>query len=256
MLPIIKRAADLRRKIHASQPWGFRVASFFFRISSDIIDAFGRVVYAEFVKRGVQDLPDIGDVPALAWQDKLLKLRSRAGDKLPRSYGRKFGQMAWNVVLSKARNPEVVEDAMTAVIEKLLKNPTVIREGVTRAEAEGFVLKALKNEAIDLLRKQTRRREEGEFTRDIADPDTLRQLEDMLPPTVLREIIRDLDRVHPSAAAYVELVFQDYDDREIAQNAMLPHMDGPVSPQALLNWKNRWLPKIKNIIHKHLQEAA
>jgi DNA-directed RNA polymerase specialized sigma24 family protein len=262
---LAKRAADLRRRIFSSLPWGFRVASFFLRLSSGIIDAFGRVVAAEFIKRGVEGLEPIGDEPALAWQDKLKALGSRAGDKLPKSYGRKFAQMAWNVVLGKSRNPEVVEEAMTLVIEKLLKNPTVIREGAMRQEAEGFILKMLKNEATDLLRSKGRRQQreeslvvedEGEsVSRDFMDPSALREIGEMLPEREIREIIRDLDRLHPNAATYIELVFQGYEDREIAENAMLPQMDRAVSPQALFNWKKRWLPKIKEVVLQHIQAA-
>jgi len=257
---LAKRASDLARRIYASLPWGLRVANFFMRLASDMIDAFGRIVLAEMIKRGVTDLPDIGDVPALSWQEKLQKLGTRAADRLPKNYGRKFGQMCWNVMLAKTKNPEMVEELMTWTIERLLANPHVIREGVTRAEAEGFILMMLKNRAKDIWKSQGRRRdinvpelrdEEG-VTIDVMDPNSFKELAEMLPEHTLRAIIRDLEAIHPNAAAYIDLAFQGYDDKEIAENAMLPAMERAVTPAALNKWKKKWLPRIQQVMKKYL----
>lgn len=259
-IKLAQEASVLQRRIYASLPWGFRVARFFLRLASDTIDVFGRVVAAEFIKRGVEGMPEINGQPAEAFREKLVKAGSKAGDKLPRNYGRQFAQSAWNMNMSKIRNPEVIEDAMVTVVEKLLKNPHLIREGVLLREAQAFVLKMVRNETIDILRMKGRRREDSltiedegeEINLDPQDPSALKEIEEMLPPSTLREIARDLDRINESAGTYVNLIFQDYSDREIAEGAMLPHMDGPVSPQALFNWKKRWMPKIEEVIRKHV----
>lgn len=255
------RASKLSRKVYASLPFGYRLARFLLRLASGIVDAFGRVVAAEMIKRGVTDMPDIGSDPAVSWQEKLLKLGPRAGDALPRSYGRKFAQTCWNVGLAKTRKPDVVEEILTSVIEKLVSRPTLIHEGVTRAEAEAFILTLIKNEIIDIQRSKSRwqlsplgeETEEGDFTGDMLDPESLQRLEDAIPASKLQAILRDLERVHPSASEYVRLMLDGYDKNEIAQKALLPHMRGPAAPQALTNWEKRWVPEIRDVFNRHLE---
>lgn len=260
-IKLARAASDLQRRIYASLPWGYRVARFFLRLASGTIDVFGRVVAAEFIKRGVQGMPDVAGKPAESLREALLKKGTRAGDKLPRNYGRQFAQSVWNINMSKIKNPEIIEEAMVSVVEKLLKNPHLIHEGVLLREAQAFVLRMIRNETIDLLRTKGRRREESltredegeEITLDPHDPGALKDIEGMLTPSTLRDIKRDLDRINESASAYIDAVFNDYSDREIAEGAMLPHMQGrPVSPQALFNWKKRWMPKIEEAIRKHI----
>ena len=260
---LAKKASDLARRIYASLPWGVRVANFFLRLGSGIVDAFGQVAYAEFIKRGITGLPDIGNDPAASWQERLLKAGPKAGDRVPRGYGRKYAQMIWNVMLSKTKNPEMVEELMTWAVEHLIAHPAVIKEGVSRQEAEAFVLMMLKNKSTDMFRSQGRRKkiegpsttvdDEGEqVTLDVMDPNAFKELAEMMPEHTLKAIVHDLEALHPNAAAYIDLAFQGYEDREIAQNAMLPNMDQAVSPQALNQWKKKWLPRIQQVVMKYL----
>jgi DNA-directed RNA polymerase specialized sigma24 family protein len=265
---LIKWASDLRRRIYASLPWGLRLGIFLRRLSSSIIDAFGRVMYAEFVKRGVVGMPDIGGQPAASWREKLEKAGTRAGDMVPRGTGREFAQKAWRILLSTTRNPSITEEVMTTVIEKFIKSPNLIQEGSTLRFAEGYVIQALKSHFIDYDRSERRRTrlqgpsltvedDSGEdVVLDVEDPDSWKQIGGLLSPVGLREIHRELERIHPSAAAFVDLSFQGYTPIEMARGAMLPHLEGkPTSPSNVYQWIERWKPRIQEVIQKHIDHG-
>jgi DNA-directed RNA polymerase specialized sigma24 family protein len=265
---LAKQAFDLSRRIYASLPWGFRIADFFLKLASGIVDAFGRVVYAEFIKRGVTGMPDIGAESAAEWQGKLKALGTRAGDKLPRGYGREFGKKAWRIMLSKTRKPEMVEELMTWVIEKLLSQSETIRERVNLAEAEGFILTILKNKAKDEWRSQGRLKEEGlgeeneegDFSGDFLDPHALHRLEQAYSKNWLEKILQearsDLEKIHPDAPLYIDLSLQGYTLKEIVGDyriglpSMLPHVQKkPVTPQA---WEHRTKVNILRVLQQHM----
>lgn len=261
---LTKQAADLRRRIYASLPWGYRLGRFLMRLSSSILDAFGRVMYAEFIKREVSGLPDIGNEPASAWKDRLDKAGTRAGDLIPRGTGREFAQKAWKILLSMTKNPEATEEVMTLVIEKIIKNPSLIKPEPLRV-AEGYIIQALKATYIDRMRFERRRKniqgpsltvedESGEsVTLDPEDPSSWKEIGEMIPESELREILRDLERLHPSAAAYVNLSFQGYTPAEMAREGLLPHLEGkPTSPQNVHQWVQKWKPRIQQVLQKHI----
>jgi len=261
---LYKQADDLRRRIYASLPWGYRLASFLLRLSSSILDAFGRVIFAEFIKRGVKDMPDIGGQPAAAWRDKLLKAGTRAGDMIPRGTGREFAMKAWRVLLSQTKNPEMTEEVMTLVIEKIIKNPSLIKPESLQV-AEGYVITALKATYIDKVRYEKRRKdvrgpsltvedESGDaITLDPGDPSSWKEVGQLIPESELREILHDLERLHPSAAAFVDLSFQGYTPTEMARQGLLPHLEGqPTSVQNVHQWIQKWKPRIQQVLEKHI----
>jgi DNA-directed RNA polymerase specialized sigma24 family protein len=219
------------------------------------------VVYAEFIKRGVEGMPDIGGEPASAWQERLLKLKTRAGDRVPRGYGLAFAKKVWGIALVKARDPNLVEDVMVRAMEKLLKKPVAIDEGVPLQEAEGFIIRMVKNDLLDQFRAQKHRPqlglgekdEEGDYSGDVLDTESLEALGDIISPSDMQEILRDAAKIHPSAPAYIKLRMEGYNKNEIARGAMLPHMEGvPAEPQAITNWEKRWFPKIKQVFEDYL----
>lgn len=258
---LLARANRLNHRIYASLPFGQRVSHLFLKLAGDILDAFARVVSAEFIKRGVVGMEEIRGEPVEVWADRLRRLGPRAGDALPRGYGRSFAQLVWRIGLRRSGRPDLIEEVMTSVIEKLIARPTYVREGVSLPEAQGLVIKMVKNEIIDAQRMGNRWRmdplgdetDEGDFTGDMLDPRTLRKLEDQLTPSKMNRIVEDLARVHPSASEYVRLMLEGYTKREIAQGALLPHMRGPTSPQALTNWEIDWLPKIRKVFQRHME---
>lgn len=262
---LLKWATDLRRRIYASLPWGYRVAVFFRRLASGIMDAFGRIMYAEFIKRGVNSMPDIGGKPAHEWQERLTKAGTRAGDMLPRGTGREFAEKAWKILLKLSRDPETTEEVMTLVIEKFVKNPNLIREGSDLRVAEGYIIQSLKSHLYDYLRATKRRtrlvspgltteNDEGDTVNlDVRDPESWREIGEMLPQAELKEILHALERLHPSAAAFLDLTFQGYTPAEMAREGLLPHLEGkPVSPSNLYQWIERWKPRIQEVLQQHI----
>lgn len=262
---LIKWASDLQRRIYASLPWGYRLANFLVRFSSSILDAFGRVMYAEFIKHGVTDMPDIGGQPAVAWKERLDKAGTRAGDMIPRGTGKDFAQKAWRVLLSQTKNSETTEEVMTLVIEKIIKNPNLIKPETLRS-AEGYIIQALKATHIDRVRADKRRKEiigpsltvedaesGGDIVLDPEDPSSWKEIGEMIPESELREILRDLKSLHPSAAAFVDLSFQGYTPTEMAREGLLPHLEGqPTSVQNVHQWIQKWKPRIQQVIQKHI----
>jgi len=257
---LASRASDLSRRIYASLPWGLRVANFFRVLASSTQDTFGRVVYAEFIKAGVEGMPDIAGEPAASWRDRLLKLHTRAGDKVPRGYGLDFAKKVWGITLQKSRDPSLVEDMMIRALEKILAGKVTLREGASLHEAEGFVITMIKNDILDQFRAQKRapqlgigeKDEEGNYSGDVLDPDTLQAIGDTLSPSDMNEILRDAAKIHPSAPAYIKLRMEGYDITAIARGGLLPHMEGPSAVQNITNWELRWLPKIKAVFEAQL----
>lgn len=56
---LLRRAVDLSRRIYTSLPWGYRIAELFTVLAGDSLEAFGRVIYAEFIKSVVRGMPDV-----------------------------------------------------------------------------------------------------------------------------------------------------------------------------------------------------
>lgn len=260
---LASRASDLSRRIYASLPWGLRVANLFMVLASSTQDAFGRVVYAEFIKRGVEGMPDIAGEPASAWQERLLKLKTRAGDRVPRGYGLAFAKKVWGIAMGKARDPNLVEDVMVRAMEKLLKmKPDTIREGAPLPEAEGFIISMVKNDILDQFRAQKRRPqlglgekdEEGDYSGDVLDPNWGETYSRAGLERTLQEARRDLEGVHPDAAAYIDLSLQGYPDKEILLKLDMKNTKGtPMTPQT---WEFRYKDKIREVLRKHMEKSA
>jgi len=253
---LASQATALSRRIFASLPWGYRLAHLLTKFAVDTQEAFGRFAYAEFLKAGVEGLPDIGGQPALSLRDKIQG--PRAADKLPRGYGRDFGTKVWKVALAKYHNPEIVEDAISRVMMKLVAGDARIREGSPLKVAEGFLITAVLNTATDLLRKKkwespslVRRDEEsGGYTEiDITDPGAFKDLEHMLPRSEMMKVMRDLKQVHDRAPSWVEAQLDGLSNIEIAS-------EWGVSPAAVSQWVKKYEPQIEAVFNKYLRAVA
>jgi RNA polymerase sigma factor (sigma-70 family) len=250
------QATLISRRIFASLPWGFRLAHLLTKIAVNTQEAFGRFVFAEFLKAGVEGLPDIDGQPALSLRAKIQG--PKAADKLPRGYGRAFGTKVWMVALSKYRDPEIVEDAISRVMVKLVTGDAKVREGSHIKVAESFIITAVINAATDVLRKKkwetpslVRRDEEsGAYTEiDITDPGAFHELEQALPRSEMVKIMRDLKQVHDRAPAWVEAQLDGLSNLEIAA-------EWGISPAAASQWAKRYIPEIEAVFQKYLRAAA
>lgn len=252
MRDLVVRASTLSRRIFASLPWGFRVASLFQKLATHSSDVLGRVAYAEFLKAGVVGLPDVDGRPALELQEKLKG--TRAADRLPVGYGSAFGAQVWRTALYHLRNPEIVEEAVSMTMSKLIMGRAKIQEGVSLRTAENFIMKVVINDAKSILRSRARHEtqlptdDEGEEL-DVDDPRAFQQLEKMLPSSEIQHIMRDLRKVHERAPDWVEAQLDGMTAMELAES-------WGVSSAYVVKWRERYLPAVKKVIYKHLQEAV
>ena len=251
------QASKLSRRIFASLPWGFRLAHLLTKLAVDTQEAFGRLAYAEFLKSGVTGLPDIKGMPALSFRSEIQG--PRAADKLPKGYGKPFGIKVWKIALSKFYQPELVEEAISHVMIKLVSGGVNIREGTDLKQAEAFIITSVMNAATDALRKKKREApsrsliqddgEGGVEEVDISDPHAFRDLERMIPQSEMGKIMQELRRINERAPAWVEAKLDGLSDREIAE-------EWGVTPSAIINFKNRYFDKIEAVFNKYLSDAA
>lgn len=251
------QASKLSRRIFASLPWGFRLAHLLTKLAVDTQEAFGRLAYAEFLKAGVEGLPEIKGMPALSFRSEIQG--PRAADKLPRGYGKPFGLKVWKIVLAKFYQPEIVEDAISKVMIKLVTGDVRIREGTDLKTAEAFIITAVMNAATDALRKKKREvpsrsliqddGEGGSEEIDVTDPHAFRDLERMIPRSEMVKIMRELRAINERAPSWVEAQLEGLSDRELAD-------EWGTTPNYLTNWKKRYLESVQAVFDKYLSAAA
>lgn len=251
MHKLATQASGLSRSIFASFPWGFRVAHLFTKLAIDTQEAFGRFVYAEFLKAGVEGMPDINGAPALEFRPKVQG--PRGADKLPRGYGKQFGLKVWKIALAKLKNPEIVEEAISKVMMKLVQGKMKIQQGSSLSTAESFIVTSVINAGKDILKHKRFEQpslvdEEGGGI-DITDPGAFQQLNDMIPRSEMQRILRDLRRVHEKAPEWVEAQLEGLTNTELAAQwgTSIPY---------ITKWTKRYLPEIKKVFYKHLKDVA
>jgi hypothetical protein len=254
-------ALDLRRRVYASLPWGFRLANLLMRVSSNT-DAFGRVAYGLFLMAGVTELPSIDGKPPEVFEPDTF----RDIDKfLPREYGKAYGEKVYRALLKSFRNPSFVEDIMSMGLIKVMdaisnKGGTLLSHlrWKTKAEAENFLLRMMINMGIDVTRRENKSLsivdEEGE-DRIIEDPQAFKQLEDLLPEKEMAQIKHELEKIDerlaPDIDLYFDLLLEGYKDSVIVRDKMLPFLQERQMTQS--NWSRTYKERIKEVLRKHLR---
>lgn len=247
---LLAKAWDLSRRIYASLPWGYRVAGLMLHIASSLTDTLGKVVYSEFIKAGVAEMPPLnGEVPA-------------RGDikpgKLPSGYGKRFGERLYAALLAKSRNPDTVEEAISNLMLKIADGRLgSVREGSNLREAEQYVIRQALSELSNLWRKEHGRGERSQrFTDDIdevgvnlSDPNSFRELDQMLPKSELSKLMRDLESVNERAPSWLEAKLDGLTGTQLAQ-------EWGVGKSRIVGWEDRYLPAIKKVLTKYIQDAA
>lgn len=215
---LVIASAQLRRQIWASLPISVRIGEFLVRLASSGTDAFGKTVYAEFIKHGIEGLPDVHGEPAssLAGERDLIR-------RLPPGYGREFGTKCYRILISKYHNPQMVEDLMSTFMVKFLGGASDnLKEGSTLRTAEQYVLTSLVHEGINFIRKKR----EISDTYESGDDDEEVRFENSVPAPdesaeqvlnrILPKVRSKLKAIHPDAELYVKLsILEGYSDVEI-----------------------------------------
>lgn len=216
---LISASTTLRRQIWASLPAQVRLGEFLVRLASSATDAFGKVVYAEFIKQGVEGMPDVHSKPAsdLAKEKGLV-------NRLPSGYGREFGIKTYKILLNKYHNPQMVEDVMSDFIVKFLSGASdYLKPGTPVRQAEQYVITAVVRGALNVLRKKREVSdtysggdEDGEELRHENSVSMSEETAEQILDKMLPKVRRELEVIHPDAELYVRLsILEGYSDVEI-----------------------------------------
>ena len=254
------RAASLYRRIFASLPWGFRVAWLLERLASDYIEAFGRAIYAEFLKLRMEGMPPIhGKDPYEAINVNLPRL----ADRLPHGYGEDFARKSWKILLRKFKSEESIKESMGDFLLSFLGGgATHVDPSLGLKSAENFVLKSLINSILNYIkhhgysRSMTVEDEEGGgyVEMDVLDPSAFKKFEEILPPWEMSKVKEDLLKVHPDAPLYIDFMMEGYEGKEIVNGGMLPHwVDEKGEQKSYAGWHKVVLPKILAVLRKHVE---
>jgi len=251
---VVRRARHLNQWIYASMPWGYRVAELLVHVAGDSLDAFGRTMYAEFIKSVVRGMPDApGGKQAF---DLVQDVQRHGPDALPAGYGKQFAARVYKVLLVKFGDAEVVEDAMSEVMTKAVRGKVHVANGSSLHEAGAYVITACLNAARDIIRSKGRRREvplvrdqDDDRVPDIADPDTFRDLDKTITPKEMERLLDSVAEVHPRARDYLEAVLRGDSQAEWAR-------DLGVTDAAVSKFIRKVRPTLKQVLREHLRSAT
>lgn len=264
------RAFKLRTKLASSLPFGLRCAAFLYRFKiadAAFQDAFGRTLYGVMIARGVEGMPDVewkGETkPAIELQGEFKKNLNTNVSRLPKGYGRSLGRLGWAITQKVTKNFDLTYEVYADFLEKVIKNPNMIKASFNRKQVERFVTTSLKRLALDKLKSKTRWRKvvkdedesADEIRRiDFSDTRSLENIHNQFTPARIQDALKEVSKkLGPDAAAYIGHVLKDptLTDRDIARRGLLPEK-GKVSPQAVSAWRKKIFPKIKDIFVKHM----
>ncbi len=267
---LVEAAVALRRRIWASLPWHVRLAEFFTRLAVSYTDAFGATIYAEFLRHGITNMPDIHGRPASE-----LASHGRLADRLPHGYGGDFGKKAYSTLMSRYHDPSFVEDVLATYLENFLGwGSAKLKAGTPLKSAESYVMTGIVREGLNVMRSRSRKREESvesigeggeEHHHDVPVHD-----EETMDRLLLRALPRmksRLERIHPDAPLYVKLsIIDGYTDHEIIGDpehgvpSMLPNPEtARGTPMSEKYWNLKYKGPIFQVLKdnfEHLRAAV
>lgn len=251
---LYRRAVDLSRRIYTSLPWGYRVAGLLLVLAADSLDSFGRVIYAEVIKSVVRGMPDVA--PGKTAFDLVQDVERKGADALPAGYGRPFASRLFKVLLSKLGDHEVAEDAMSKVMLQVVRGKIHVHNGADLHAAEAYIVTSCLNAGRDLLRAQSRRREQSlvherddeQKPIDVEDPEAFARLDKLMPASELADVLREISQIHPRAPEWLKARLQGDSGQEIAH-------EWQTTPSYVSKWQRQYVPEIKRIVEHHLRQA-
>ena len=248
---LAKRASDLSRRIYASMPFGLRVANLLVVLAADSLDAFGRVLTAQCILAVVRGLPDVGGKPASDW---IQEVHKKGPNVLPPGTGREFASRVFKILLVKFSDPEIVQEAMSAVMLQIARGKFHVANGSSMHEAQSYTITAALNAARDILRARGRRRETPMTTDhgqeiDIADPEEFRDLENSISEKDMASILSEAERISPRAREYLEAVLRGDSQSDWAR-------DLGVTDAAVSKFVRKIRPTLKKVLEDHLRSAS
>lgn len=258
------RAADLKRRIYAALPFGYRVAQLLIRLklADDIIKRnLGRAFYAEFIRAGVTEMPDVKGQPALDLKDKIEKLKDRGANILPMGYGGAFGSRMWSVASKylHSSDPAAIADVLQNVVVEVYakKGKGSDLKEVSLPSAESYIKWLVGKRAQDWLKRPEHKRQfsltdpETGGMPDLVDTKSLQGFIKMLSPGDANKFKREVDQIdnkNPDRPwSFIEGVLQGRSNAEIAR-------DWGVDRAQVTHLLDKWLPELQRIFRKYVEE--
>jgi DNA-directed RNA polymerase specialized sigma24 family protein len=251
---VARRATDLSRRIYASMPWGYRVATLLTVLAADALDTFGRAMSAEMILAAVRGMPDIGGKSSTDW---IQDVHRKGADTLPSGTGREFAARTYKILLTRF-DAEIAEEAMSAVLLASARKKIHITNGSSARDAESYIITACLNAARDLLRARGRRREDslvrdrdddGVETTDVTDPEAFRDLEESISRKDMAQILHDAERISPRAREYLEVVLRGDSQSDWAREL-------GVTDAAVSKFVRKIRAPLQKMLIEHLRSAA
>lgn len=261
---LITRADLLRRKIYASIPFEDRLATLWVKISLDTVETLGRAIGAEFLLRGVQDMPD----PGPHWKPE----SRNPALTLPSGYMRDFASGLYGLLMKKFRDPSVADDAIQMYLARVTTSGEI--KPMKRSQAESYVRDGVVKQALSIIRSKRRHETESlsdrgpedegqELIESLEDPNALKGIQREISPRVWKLWMEYLaSHLHEDIPMFIALSMQGYENEEIighpgkGKPGMLPHYRSPVSgPNTYLKHVYK-IPEVSKKFFKTLHEEA
>lgn len=267
---IAARANGLSRNIYASLPFKYRIARLLvvqLRLAGMLEASYGRLMYAEFIKAGVTDMPDVeltrkvgpysrGEVVAAEdLREYFLAKGKQAVSFLPEKYGSRLGHQMWTISKSLVKSETNVQEVMQQVAVELTAGTKQTIKALPLSSAESYVKDRVKRRSIDLIRS-TKRQSNPVVDKEISEhinisaPNAVHKLWTDLGASGRREIQkalhRDVDRRHPEWAwEWIEAQLEGLSNRDLAAQ-------WGVAPSMVTQWVQRYLPAIRDVFEEFL----
>jgi hypothetical protein len=249
-----------------------RLAYVIASLSGVELQALGRSLGVIFIRKKIQDLPDIHGKPALEFPVDQHKDPTKL---LPADYLRGFAADLRKSLLAKYHSEQLVDVAISNwlfafVVEGGWKE---LREGAKLGEVFRYLLKSLNYVVLSDIQKTKRKKydfgpsidntdEEGNPTMQMGDPESEANFYHNLPTSVLPKVRQALQHVHPDAPLYLDLLMEGYTPAEIlgfkahaqTEDVMLPHLKAEGLKAPYKSWKAIYEPKIKTVLMKFVHE--
>jgi DNA-directed RNA polymerase specialized sigma24 family protein len=158
-------------------------------------------------------------------------------------------------LLVRFSDPEVVQEAMSAVMLQIARGKFHIANGSSMHEAQSYTITAALNAARDILRARGRRRETPMTTDndgqeiDIANPEAFRDLEKSISQKDMAQILGDAERISPRAREYLEAILRGDTQSDWAR-------DLGVTDAAVSKFVRKIRPTLKKVLEDHLRSAS
>ena len=157
------------------------------------------------------------------------------------------------------RSNDAIEELLSEVVVKLISSPEVKRvlNSEVLSRAESYVLKIIRNMAIDQLRKIHVRRHES-IDELIESPSHWDELGTVLSEREKDQLSMELKeavspRLLPDLPLYFQLMMEGYSNAEVAEQRMLPSLkEKPISQQALVKYRT----KVRDVLERHFEVQA